>query len=387
MIVYDFNRRNCLLQPWRYHYELARRFVAAGCCVTILTNGQDSSEDWPESFRVVRTNALAVVKQSELTGLLNFLSPDAIWWSMTPRSVAFLPTVRAVAKPTIAVITCPLYSWGHLFKAFSAHVPYSELKTLLLQRMIPPKFFVQMLSHPSICAVVTQSRANAMALDRAGVAPKRLHVLPVGLDREDREDVSQESVENARARLSLPEESTLYLYLGSLYAIRGLPALLRALPLLVQKKANAHLLVLARDADDDAARRVVDSCGRFGVGDHIHVIGGRLERRTIRAFIRTADVVVLPFILAPSDVPIAVLEAMAMGKPVVSTTVDGIPELLENGRGVVVENALNTESLANALASLPGYSVQSDKISRFMSTYPDWDQVSQQALGYLNGLG
>ena len=73
--------------------------------------------------------------------------------------------------------------------------------------------------------------------------------------------------------------------------------------------------------------------------------------------VRRSDALLLPFRLVPSDLPMSILEAMALGKPVVSTDVDGIPEFLEDGRGIVIPPS-NLSALTGAMTRLienPGY--------------------------------
>src|SRR5690606_14009796 len=75
-----------------------------------------------------------------------------------------------------------------------------------------------------------------------------------------------------------------------------------------------------------------------------------------RELIREADIFVLPCVVAPSGdqdgIPVALMEAMAMGVPVVSTRVSGIPELIEDGRSGLLTTPGNPEELADSLQRL-----------------------------------
>ena len=62
------------------------------------------------------------------------------------------------------------------------------------------------------------------------------------------------------------------------------------------------------------------------------------------------DVFVLPSLYG-EGMPMAVLEAMAMGRPVVASDIDGIRELLQDGSGLLVPPA-HPRSLAEALSRL-----------------------------------
>jgi glycosyltransferase involved in cell wall biosynthesis len=69
----------------------------------------------------------------------------------------------------------------------------------------------------------------------------------------------------------------------------------------------------------------------LGLQERVHLLG---QRSDVPETLNAADVFVLG-----SDYegnPLAVLEAMAAGKPVVSTAVGGVPELVEGGCGLLV---------------------------------------------------
>ena len=71
--------------------------------------------------------------------------------------------------------------------------------------------------------------------------------------------------------------------------------------------------------------------GALGLQERVHLLG---QRSDVPETLNAADVFVLG-----SDYegnPLAVLEAMAAGKPVVSTAVGGVPELVEGGCGLLV---------------------------------------------------
>lgn len=67
------------------------------------------------------------------------------------------------------------------------------------------------------------------------------------------------------------------------------------------------------------------------------------------------NLVVLPSIITPNGeregIPVALMEAMAYGIPVISTNSGGIPELLKDGAGLIVSPA-SSEELAEAIIQL-----------------------------------
>jgi glycosyltransferase involved in cell wall biosynthesis len=70
----------------------------------------------------------------------------------------------------------------------------------------------------------------------------------------------------------------------------------------------------------------------------------------IQALYQAADVFVLPSFA--EGIPVVLMEAMAMGVPCVSTTVNGIPELIESGRQGILVPPSEAKALAGAIARL-----------------------------------
>ncbi|UUN26031.1 glycosyltransferase [Streptomyces sp. FIT100] len=98
---------------------------------------------------------------------------------------------------------------------------------------------------------------------------------------------------------------------------------------------------------DGAERHALEGlAARLGID--VRFLGFRTD---VAGFLARADVVVLPSLYEGSSN--AVMEAMAAGRPVVATAVGGTPELLQDGRGVLVAPADPT-ALADGLRSVLG---------------------------------
>ncbi|MEC8424426.1 MAG: glycosyltransferase family 4 protein, partial [Myxococcota bacterium] len=100
-------------------------------------------------------------------------------------------------------------------------------------------------------------------------------------------------------------------------------------------------------------------------GDHLHIVSDRrgspaptiswhglLPRLRVRDVLATCNVAVLPCLRAPDGdldgVPLVLMEAMAAGRPVISTAVSGIPELIDDRVGWLVPDS-NPHALEAAL--------------------------------------
>ncbi|MFW6087136.1 MAG: glycosyltransferase family 4 protein [Myxococcota bacterium] len=84
----------------------------------------------------------------------------------------------------------------------------------------------------------------------------------------------------------------------------------------------------------------------YGLGARIHVTGWASEAR-VRSELREARALVLPSFA--EGLPVVIMEALALGRPVISTYVAGIPELVLPGRSGWLVPAGSAEDLATAM--------------------------------------
>ena len=83
---------------------------------------------------------------------------------------------------------------------------------------------------------------------------------------------------------------------------------------------------------------------QLGVGERMHFVGFQAD---VRPYIAAMNLVVLPS--RSEGLPVSLLEAMAMGLPVIASAVGGIPELIVQGvTGGLVESE-NTSALREAM--------------------------------------
>jgi len=125
-----------------------------------------------------------------------------------------------------------------------------------------------------------------------------------------------------RAELHLPPEAVVCFTAARLTAIKGYDYQLDAIARLSKEGAAANLhFVWAGDGDQRAA--LASEIKRRGLDGRVHLLGHRWD---VADWYDAADIFVLP-----SDVegmPLAIMEAMAKGLPVVATAISGIPEEL-----------------------------------------------------------
>ena len=139
---------------------------------------------------------------------------------------------------------------------------------------------------------------------------------------------------------------------GQLTERKGFIYLLKACSLLKKKHFIFHCLIVGDGEDKELLIKHSES---LGVRDVITFMSRRPQEK-VQKLLKDAVVFTLPSIVTDKGgregIPVALMEAMAMELPVVSTKTVGIPELIEhNKEGLLVEQK-NPKELAHALEML-----------------------------------
>jgi UDP-glucose:(heptosyl)LPS alpha-1,3-glucosyltransferase len=144
-----------------------------------------------------------------------------------------------------------------------------------------------------------------------------------------------------RQQLKIPPEAAVFAYVGSGFERKGVGPLLEAI---ARRRDPAWALIVGKDK---RAHRYGRLSVKLGIADRMRFVGGVSD---VRPFLATADAFVLPTLYDPF--PNAVLEAMAMGLPVVTSTKCGAAEIIAEGETGFVRDALDVDGIAQCLDRL-----------------------------------
>jgi glycosyltransferase involved in cell wall biosynthesis len=189
-----------------------------------------------------------------------------------------------------------------------------------------------------LCVSATTARDLA---EHLGVAPDRVDVTPLGTDLTP---ASEREIADLRARIGL--DGPFLLGLGTLEPRKDLPTLVRAFATLARDLP--HHLVLA-GLPGWGAGELAAAVEASGVADRVH-LPGYVSEADKAALLSGADLLVYPSRYEGFGLP--VLEAMACGTPVVTTTGGSLPEIA--GDAALLVEPGDPGQLAAAVVKLLG---------------------------------
>ena len=147
-----------------------------------------------------------------------------------------------------------------------------------------------------------------------------------------------------RDELRLGPDDRLVVSVGNLYPVKGHHHLIDALALLTSRHPTLHLAVSGRGQMVDALSARARG---LGVADRVHLLGLRSD---VAAILAAADVFALPSL--SEGLPLALLEAMFAGCPIVASEVGEVGVALAHGQAGVLVEPGNTPALAAGLDRL-----------------------------------
>ena len=159
-----------------------------------------------------------------------------------------------------------------------------------------------------------------------------------------------------------PEGTPLVGVVARLEPEKGHATLLEAWPLVLEKVPEARLMIIGEGSQRELLEAQAESLGLLGercTGDRC--VGTRRARPgakvlftglrdDVPAVTAALDVAVLPSYREAQG--LAILEAMALRRPVVATAVGGVPEMIEHGRTGLLVPPRDPAALGNAIALL-----------------------------------
>jgi len=203
------------------------------------------------------------------------------------------------------------------------------------------RFVCRIVSHIATMVAVSED-VKRFLVRTTGVAERRIRVVYNGVG--GLAPLPAHQVWRRRSALGIAGDQRIVGVVGSLYGVKGHRYLLEAARQILEACPSAIFLIVGcgeLEADLKAQAK------RLGLDGRVRFLGFRED---VGELLSLFDVFALPSL--SEGLSLAILEAMAAGRPVVATNVGGNPELIVDGETGVLVPAGDVRNLAAAIARL-----------------------------------
>lgn len=184
---------------------------------------------------------------------------------------------------------------------------------------------------------------------------EKTHVIHCGIRPDQYTALSMPSQRHARFEI---------ISTGSLQPYKGFPYLIQACDLLRQKGVPFRCRIIGGGEERPALEKMIASSQ---LNEQVELLGPQYQDEVLR-LLSTAHCYVQPSIITPSGkmegIPVALMEALACGLPVVASNISGIPELVRPNETGILVPPTKSSALADALLTIYDHPEQASRLAQ-----------------------
>lgn len=326
--------------------EIARRLAGMGFEITQLACG------FPGASPTEQLDGLAVRR----LGSLGVYYPRAVWTTaLETRRGRFDVVVEHLNKVPFcarAYSAAPVVAVNHHLFGESAFLQVAwpiAAAVVSIERLIPWVY--------RDVAFLAVSESSRQDLVRRGIAPERIGLLPNGISFPT---IEPRPVSQRPWRL---------VYLGRLESYKRIDLLLRATALLSPRHPQLELILVGRGAERERLERLASE---LGIGDRTRFTGFVSDAERDR-WVADARVCVCPSV--KEGWGLTVVEANALGVPVVATDAPGLRDAVRDGEtGLLVQDAAPDAFVDRLVGAIERLLSDEEELARLSTAAVAWSR-------------
>jgi glycosyltransferase involved in cell wall biosynthesis len=369
--------------PWRMIINLTREMCIQGHDAQIVSINQKTEAKYSELCDGVPIRIYSSVDELRNEKAYNKNSstvPDIVFWPVTWRNgIKWDGNKHSWDCCTIAYHGGGCYKLNHVLRAALWMNP-CQLKSYLIDCLTPKRLLANKLSYYRINGAICITDYTRRRLIQAGYSKDKTTFISPGYNPQV---ITQKLNPSSKQLITLCQDKPYVLYLGNPLPIRGLGVLARSAKTVLNKNKNIRILCLLRSDPgkeiETAKEKVLRYVLTLKERERFICITDKLKPSDIMFAIKQSQAVVMPFLLVPSEIPLAILEAMQHGTPVITTRSGGTSEFVGQA-GYIIPPA-NSKALANAILSVfqnPELNKKKAYLARQkMSNHPSWPKTAK----------
>jgi Glycosyltransferase len=316
-VIFDFTKKNIPLQPWRYLYEMALHLNKRGRVIIITNGGQGETE--VGGLTVYSLPRISPADSHRLREMIASSGAYEVYWWASPRTYFYKVLFESLQQKVNLLYTGPVYYSKEIIPVLP-FIGREQWRTYVSELCTPHRLTRRIVNNPCINKVITLSNRNKERLAAIGCQPEKIVVTGIGKDVFGDEEKMIGTVRRPKQLL----------YITSATKIRGIEMLLHVFARLVKQDPDLELRILARPSKGNNTKLVRSLCCRLCLKQHVHIVEGWLSKTEILHELAACRVLIMPFLLVHSEMPVSILEAFSVGTPVIAPDLDGITELIKH---------------------------------------------------------
>lgn len=179
------------------------------------------------------------------------------------------------------------------------------------------------------------------------------------------------------AKKETTEEVNTILFFGKIYPYKGLDYLIKAEPIISKEIADIKIIIAGKGEDFSKYKRMMRSQKKFEIYNYYVSFEEAAE------LFQRASVVVLPYIRGSQSGVVST--AYAFGKPVITTKVGSIPEIVENRKTGIIVPPRDVNALSNAIVKLLRNKELREEMRRNIQKKVEkelsWERIAKETVG------
>lgn len=266
--------------------------------------------------------------------------------------------------------TCPSMLTVHDLQPLVMPEHFEPIKRTFARVSIPPS------ARQALAIITLAHSTRKMLIERLGVDPARVEVIPSGIRLPSAEELAAERRLDVRSRYGLGA-APFFLYPAITYPHKNHVFLLEAFGPAAARHPDARLVLTGGSAQmEHAVHTTID---RLGIADQVDRLG-RIPRGHLDALYQEATALVFPSRFEGFGIPL--LEAMSRGCPAVAARATALPEVGGDAARLLPlgDVAAWTETLIELLEH-PDRRAAAAEAGRARAREFDWERIAQRFAG------
>ena len=379
---------------YQYTFALCNALAAAGCQVSMLISpGKYELANVKRGFEIVpllqtgpRQNRLP---QKMVRRAVARLRPN-LWHQRLGKQIGqYVLAQKAdiVHQQWAGDVDAEPVLWEAMRRQFRTPVPLVYTAHNVWPHEASPRMEEQykaLYTHPDRIVVHGKTLQRQM-ITEAAVPERKVSIIPLGNYHHLAAAAPAVPAAEARARLNLPADAKVILFLGFIRFYKGLDVLLLAFERLLRRRTGGmyRLLVVGTLSDATWDHSLYGGlCRSLKIADSVQVQQSYVPTEDFGLYFAAADAVCCPY--RDGSQSAALQLAYSYRKPVVATTVGSLPESVVEGQTGLLVKPEEPDELADALEAILSDPERCRQMGEYAYQWAaeelSWDKIAQQTL-------